>query len=158
EESQVGDQYPCCKFRGSVVALDAATGKQLWKTYTIAQEPRPTGKNQAGLQLWGPSGVAVWVSPTIDSKRHALYIGTGNDYSVPATKQSDSIVALDLNSGKVLWSRQMTEDDIWNADCRRPNRDPAMCPNGDSPDFDFGASPMLVDQPGGRQIIVAGNK
>ena len=158
EESQVEGEYSCCRFRGSVVALDAATGKQLWKSYMISQEPRPTTKNKAGLQLWGPSGVAVWVAPTIDAKRHALYVGTGNDYSVPATNQSDSIVALDMKSGKILWVRQMTQDDIWNADCRRAGRDPAVCPNADSPDFDFGASPMLVELRGGRQMLVAGNK
>ena len=58
--------YECCRFRGSIVALDAATGKQVWKTYTIAEEPKPTTKNAVGTQLWGPSGVPVWSSPAID--------------------------------------------------------------------------------------------
>jgi polyvinyl alcohol dehydrogenase (cytochrome) len=48
--------YQCCKFRGSVVALDAATGKQIWKTYTISEDAKPTKKNKKGIQLWGPSG------------------------------------------------------------------------------------------------------
>ena len=70
--------YPCCTFRGSVVALDADTGRPIWKTYTISDEPKPTRKTSLGTQLWGPSGGGVWNSPTIDPKRHALYIGTGD--------------------------------------------------------------------------------
>jgi polyvinyl alcohol dehydrogenase (cytochrome) len=52
--------YECCTFRGSVVALDAKTGKQVWKTYTIAERPRPIKKTKNGTQLWGPSGGGVW--------------------------------------------------------------------------------------------------
>src|ERR1019366_10034479 len=98
--------YPCCTFRGSVVALDASTGEQLWKTFVIPEEPKPTKKNSRGVQLWGPAGAAVWNSPTIDAKRHALYVGTGNAYTEPAAKTSDSIVALDLKTGKFIWSFQ----------------------------------------------------
>ena len=80
--------YPCCTFRGSVSALDAATGATIWKTYTIA-EPKPTKKNSKGIQLWGPSGVAVWNSPTVDVKRRALYFGTGDSATEPAPDTSD---------------------------------------------------------------------
>src|SRR5205814_4533675 len=52
--------YECCKFRGSVGAYDAASGKQIWKTYTIAEEVKPTRKNAIGTQLYGPSGAGVW--------------------------------------------------------------------------------------------------
>jgi polyvinyl alcohol dehydrogenase (cytochrome) len=159
EESQVGDpKYPCCAFRGSVVALDASTGRKIWKTYTIAEEARPTQKNAAGTQIVGPSGAAVWNAPTLDVKRSTLYVGTGNNFSPPSTKMSDSIVALDMKTGKIKWFRQETENDIWNASCRRPDREPAVCPDADSPDFDFGSSPVLAELPGGRQILVAGNK
>src|SRR4029450_4419297 len=51
--------YECCRFRGSIVALDAATGKQIWKTYTITETPQPTKKNAVGTQLYGPSGAPV---------------------------------------------------------------------------------------------------
>jgi glucose dehydrogenase len=71
-------KYECCKFRGAVTALDAATGKQIWKSYTIAEAPHPVRKNKQGTQLWGPSGAAVWSSPTIDPKRHAVYVTTGD--------------------------------------------------------------------------------
>jgi polyvinyl alcohol dehydrogenase (cytochrome) len=159
EESQVGDpQYPCCAFRGSVVALDATTGKQIWKTYTIAEEAKPSGRNSAGTQIVGPSGGAVWNAPTLDVKRNTLYVGTGNNFSPPSTAMSDSIVAMDLKTGKIKWFRQETENDIWNASCRRPDREPAVCPEADAPDFDFGSSPVLAELPGGRRLLVAGNK
>jgi polyvinyl alcohol dehydrogenase (cytochrome) len=159
EESQVGDpQYPCCAFRGSVVALDAATGQQIWKTYTIAETAKPIQKNSAGTQVVGPSGAAVWNAPTLDVKRNTLYVGTGNNYSPPATSISDSIVAMDMRTGKIKWVRQETEQDIWNASCRRPDREPAVCPDAEAPDFDFGSSPVLAELPGERQILLAGNK
>src|SRR5580700_491915 len=159
EESQAGDPtYPCCRFRGSVTALDAATGKRIWKTYTIPEEAIPTRKNQAGTQLWGPSGAGVWNAPAIDAKRSLLYVGTGNNYSPPAIGDSDSIVAFDMKSGKIKWVNQQTENDIWNGSCRRPDREPAVCPEADAPDFDFGSSPALVELRSGRQMLIAGNK
>ena len=103
--------YPCCTFRGSVVALDAATGKQVWKTYTIAEEPKPLGKNSNGVQRFGPAGGGVWNSPTIDPARHALYVGTGDAYTEPAPDTTDAIMAMDLNTGKILWSVQDTQND-----------------------------------------------
>ncbi|MGH9592187.1 MAG: PQQ-binding-like beta-propeller repeat protein, partial [Bryobacteraceae bacterium] len=100
--------YACCTFRGSVVALDAATGKQVWKTYMIADEPKVVGKKSNGVERWAPAGAGVWNSPTIDPKRGALYVGTGDAYAEPAAKTTDAIVALDLKSGKILWSFQDT--------------------------------------------------
>jgi polyvinyl alcohol dehydrogenase (cytochrome) len=159
EESQAGDPtYLCCRFRGSVAALDAATGKRIWKTYLIPVEAIPTQKNRAGTQLWGPSGAGVWNAPVIDAKRNSLYFGTGNNYSPPAIGDSDSIVALDMKSGKIKWVRQQTENDIWNGSCRRPDREPAVCPEADAPDFDFGSSPALVELQSKRQMLIAGNK
>ena len=159
EESQVGDaRYPCCSFRGSVVALDAASGKRLWKTYSVAQAPRPTVKNSIGTQLHGPAGGAIWNTPTIDTRRNVLYVGTGNSFAPPATELSDSLLALDLNTGAVRWSHQVTENDIWNGSCRAPDREAAVCPDKDAPDFDFTGSSLLVDVGNGRQLIVVGNK
>jgi polyvinyl alcohol dehydrogenase (cytochrome) len=159
EESQVGDpRYPCCSFRGSVVALEATSGKRLWKTYTVSETPVPTTKNSIGTQLYGPAGGAIWNTPTIDTKRNVLYVGTGNNFVPPATKYSDSLVAMDLETGAVRWARQITENDIWNGSCRAPNREPAVCPDKDAPDFDFTGSSLLVDVGGGRQLIVVGNK
>ncbi len=78
--------YPCCTFRGSVVALNANTGKQLWKSFIIPDPPKPLAKTSKGVQLWGPAGGAIWDTPTVDPKNHALYIGTGDAYNHPARK------------------------------------------------------------------------
>jgi polyvinyl alcohol dehydrogenase (cytochrome) len=159
EESQVGDpKYPCCKFRGSMVAVDAATGKILWRTYTITEEAHELEKNSAGTQLWGPSGVPIWNSPTIDVRRNVIYSGTGNNYSVPATSMSDAIVAFDMSTGAIRWVSQVIEDDIWNSSCARPNHAPATCPEVDAPDADFSSSPILADLKNGKQIILAAAK
>ena len=147
--------YECCRFRGSMVALDASTGKQVWKTYLV-DEPKPTTKNSAGAQLWGPSGVPVWSTPAIDRQRNALYVTTGNNYSDPTSTLSDAFVALDLASGKILWSRQMTASDAYTSACRLPDKTNCAASNG--PDLDFGASPILVDRPNGRRMLVAGQK
>jgi polyvinyl alcohol dehydrogenase (cytochrome) len=155
EASGAVPTYECCRFRGSIVALDAATGKQVWKTYMVP-EPKPTGKNAVGTQLWGPSGAPIWSSPAIDEKLNALYITTGNNYSDPTTPMSDAFVALDLDSGKVLWSVQTTPKDAYTSACRLPDK--TNCAESNGPDFDFGASPILVNLPGGRRALVAGQK
>lgn len=148
--------YECCKFRGSVVALDAATGKQIWKTHTIDELPKPTRKNKQGTQLWGPSGAPVWSTPAIDTKLGVVYITTGDNYSEPSTKTSDSFMAMDLRTGKKLWTRQMTSDDAYTSACRLPDR--TNCPDVNGPDFDFGASPILVTLANGKRVLVAGQK
>jgi polyvinyl alcohol dehydrogenase (cytochrome) len=149
-------RYPCCTFRGSVVALDAKTGKQIWKTYTIADAAKPLSKSKAGTPLWGPSGVGVWSSPTIDTKRKLLYVGTGDGYSDPATQYSDSILALDLQTGKIAWSRQITSGDVFNGNCIQMT--PTTCPGKTGPDADFGSSPILRTLPSGRRVLIAGQK
>jgi len=148
--------YECCRFRGSIVALDAATGKQIWKTFMIPDAPKPTKKNAVGAQLWGPSGVPVWATPVVDTRRNALYVTTGNNYSDPTTTLSDAFVALDLASGKILWSRQMTASDAYTAACRLPDKTNCAVSNG--PDLDFGASPILVTLQSGRRMLLAGQK
>jgi polyvinyl alcohol dehydrogenase (cytochrome) len=156
EETQAADlKYECCKFRGSVTALDAATGKQLWKTYMIPEEPRPTQKSRIGTQLWGPSGVGVWSAPTIDVKTKTIYVGTGNSYSYPEPKTSDAIVALDLDTGKIKWTHQFTPDDVSNSSCRKAS-EPAVC-SAEAPDVDFSSSAMLVERKG-KRLLIAGNK
>jgi polyvinyl alcohol dehydrogenase (cytochrome) len=159
EESMAGDpKHVCCRFRGSVAALDAATGTQVWKTFTVSEEARATRKSSAGVQSWGPSGAAVWTAPTIDPKRNVLYIGTGNSYSAPVAPMSDSIVAMDLTSGKILWSRQITPNDTWNGSCPETARDHANCADQAAPDYDFASSPILVEPRGGARMLIAGQK
>ncbi|MGH9561238.1 MAG: PQQ-binding-like beta-propeller repeat protein, partial [Terracidiphilus sp.] len=157
EEWMAADaHYACCTFRGLLAALDARTGKILWKTYTIADPARPTHKNKSGTQLLGPSGAGLWSTPTIDSQRGVLYIGAGNNYSDPATPLSDSILAIDLKSGKIVWSRQITANDTYNVSCYR---DPAVnCPAKQGPDSDFGSSPILRALPNGKRLLIVAQK
>ena len=155
EASGANPAYECCKFRGSVVAVDAATGKMLWKTYTL-EEPKPTKKNAVGTQLWGPSGAPVWSAPAIDAKLNRLYVTTGNNYSDPTSPTSDAFLALDMDSGKILWSKQMTEKDAYTAACRLPDK--TNCADSNGPDFDFSSSPILLSLANGRRLLLAGQK
>jgi polyvinyl alcohol dehydrogenase (cytochrome) len=149
--------YPCCTFRGSVVALDAETGKQIWKTYSVPDAPKPTKKNSAGTQLSAPAGAAIWNSPTIDVKRNALYVGTGDSYTEPAAKNSDAILAMDLDTGKMRWSFQDIRNDSWMVGCDGKHV-VGNCPEELGPDYDFSVSPMLRTLPNGRQFLVVSGK
>jgi polyvinyl alcohol dehydrogenase (cytochrome) len=157
EESQGADpQYACCTFRGSVSALDAKSGAVIWKTYTVAGAPAPRGRSSAGVQLWGPSGSAIWSSPTVDVKRRALYVATGNTYSGPPQPSSDAVVALDLKTGAIRWTKQATPNDIYITGCGRASN--PNCPETNGPDVDFGSSPILATRADGRDLIVIGQK
>ncbi len=147
--------YPCCSFRGAVVALDPATGAIKWKTYTIPDAPSPQGKNDSGTPMFGPSGAPVWGSPTYDEKRKRLYFGSGENYSSPADGNSDAVFAVDAATGKKLWQVQFTANDAWNVGCMVGN---GTCPKENGPDLDLAASPVLVDLAGGKQMLVLGQK
>ncbi len=149
-------KFECCTFRGSVVALDAATGKKLWQTFTIPEAAKPTKKNAAGKQQYGPSGAAVWSTPTIDEQLGALYVATGDNYSDPTTNTSDAILAMDLKTGKLLWSKQLTENDAYNNGCITPQK--TNCSEKGGPDFDFGQPPILVRLGAGKRALVIGQK
>src|SRR5262245_40681562 len=147
EESRTTNpEYACCTFRGSVVALRIKDGSQVWKTFTIAEKPRQTGKNE-----WGPSGAGVWSAPTLDVKRGVLYVSTGDNYSAPATSMSDAVLAIELTTGKIMWSKQTTPGDVWNTLCSTKGD----CPG---PDFDYGASVILEKLDNGRDVLLAGQK
>jgi len=151
--------YPCCSFRGSIVALDAATGTVRWKSYSIAEAPKPVRTNQLGTQLFGPSGAGIWSSPTVDPAGGMLYATTGDSYSDPAAVSSDAFVAFRLANGELLWSRQMTAGDAFNLACIGATPGvPSNCPEANGPDFDFGSSPILVQLAGGKRALVAGQK
>ncbi len=147
--------YGCCTFRGQVVAYDARTGRQLWKSYAV-DTPVSQGRNSAGTEIFGPSGAPVWNTPTVDAKRGSLYFGTGENYSDPVTATSDAIIAVDLKTGKRKWHFQGLEGDVWNMSCGTSAN--ANCPKNPGPDFDFAAPPMLVTLDDGGQILVAGQK
>src|ERR1700676_5561670 len=152
--------YPCCTFRGTITALDAKTGKQIWKTYIIPDPPKPTTKTAKGVQHYGPAGGAVWAAPTVDTRHHALYIGTGDAYTEPAGKNTDAVMALDMKTGKILWAIQGTENDAWLSGCGAGaiSENCPKDPKDLGPDFDFGSSPILRTLPNGKRILVAGQK
>ncbi len=145
--------YPCCTFRGSVVAVDARNGRMLWKTFDMPEN---------GGQVGGYSGGAVWQPPAIDPRRHSLFIGTGNNYSVPADVQAcqnatptancaaandffDTALALDLKTGQIRWAHRLQGFDTWTIACQSPAGTNPNCPVPSSPDFDLGgAGPNLV--------------
>ena len=157
EEVSAGNaRYECCTFRGSLVALEGATGKQLWKSYAIPDAPKPTSKSSAGTQRHGPAGAAIWLSPAIDQPRRLIYVGTGNGYTDPGTKFSDAVIAFDLDSGAIKWSQQLTPGDGWNFGCSGAGG--ANCPEGRGPDVDIGASPILRKFAGGRDMLLVGQK
>lgn len=155
EETRSSDvDYVCCTFRGSVVALRVADGRQVWKTYLVG-EPKENGKTGRGVRRYGPSGVGVWSTPTLDIARRRLYVTTGDNYSWPATELSDAVVALDLESGRVVWSKQVTKGDVFNGTCGSPD---SNCPGALGPDFDFGSPVILTKRGDGRDVLLAGQK
>ena len=154
ETRAIDPQYACCSFRGSVTALRVTDGSVVWKTYMI-DPPRKTGVTRAGTDTLGPSGAGIWSAPTVDARRGVLYVTTGDNYSYPATATSDAIIALDLKTGRMIWSQQTTPDDVYNSACGGAG---ANCPPGNGPDFDFGSSAVLVKTPAGRELLFAGQK
>jgi polyvinyl alcohol dehydrogenase (cytochrome) len=151
--------YQCCTFRGGVIAVDAASGNEIWKTYTIAEEPSKRGKNKAGAQLWAPSGAAIWSAPTLDPANNTLYLTTGDSYSDPAAPESDAVMAMAMDSGKVRWITQTTEGDAYTVACMDATPEGRVgCPESAGPDLDFGSSSVLVTLDDGKRLLLAGQK
>lgn len=147
--------YPCCTHHGAVVALDAKSGAILWRTPTVDEEPEISGETKAGTAIWGPSGASVWNTPTIAADLGLLFVGSGNNHSRPATPKSDSVLAMEARTGRIVWTYQAQAGDAWNAACVFGNR--ASCPEPEGPDTDFGATTMLLEFQG-RDLLVAGQK
>ena len=173
--------YACCKFRGSVVALDAATGAVLWKTYTVPPNEQPQDPTYAEY-----SGGGVWGSTVaVDPKRGLVYVTTGNNYSVPdhiaacvaaaptpELKEAclapddyiDAILALDMQTGAVEWAKRLGGADAWNVACLGifgSAGNPSQCPDPAGPDYDFGQGASLFTVKLGRtkrDLVGAGQK
>jgi polyvinyl alcohol dehydrogenase (cytochrome) len=154
ETRSLDPAYPCCTFRSSIVALRIRDGQQVWKTYLVPEAKR-TGQTNRGTPQFGPSGAGVWSSPTLDARRGLMYIATGDNYSSPATPLSDAIVALEIRTGRVVWSRQTLPRDAYNSSC---GTDKQNCPQENGPDYDFGSSAILTQLPDRRDILLAGQK
>ena len=149
--------YECCTSSGAVAALDAETGDLLWYHRVIQDYPEEAGTNAIGTQLWAPSGAPVWSSPTLDVGRGLVYAGSGENLSRPTNETSDAILAIDLESGELDWKFQATEQDAFTMACSSA-RNRENCPAPPGPDVDFGMSPILVERPDGKEILVAGQK
>jgi polyvinyl alcohol dehydrogenase (cytochrome) len=148
--------YACCTFRGSLVALDVSTGKQLWKSYTI-DESTARGQNKDGVQMFGPAGGGIWSAPSVDVKRGVVYAATGNAYADPAQKMTNAVIAFDQKTGAVRWYKQLTPADNWAMGCQARNPGNPACPETLGPDFDFSATPMIA-RAGKRELIVIPQK
>jgi polyvinyl alcohol dehydrogenase (cytochrome) len=151
-EESLADQagYVCCTFRGSIVALNADTGKMMWQRYTVPDNGGQTG---------GYSGGAVWQPAAVDISRGIAYIGTGNNYTAPQSVEDcqtaatagqtascfdpedffDTELAININSGSVLWNKRLQGSDIWTVACSNPMSG-TICPKPTGPDFDLGGS------------------
>ncbi|MEP7375176.1 MAG: PQQ-binding-like beta-propeller repeat protein [Chitinophagaceae bacterium] len=152
--SAMNPGYNCCSTSGGVVALNAGNGEFVWQHRVITEPATLTGKSKNGKPVYTPSGAPVWCSPTVDAKRGQLLIGTGENYTMPATTTSDAVQALDLKTGKLIWNYQATANDTWNLACPGgPN-----CPDANGPDLDFGMAPILVKGKDGNDMLVIGQK
>ena len=147
--------YGCCTTSGGIAGLDLATGKTNWYTRTIPDQPEVTGRHYIFVEEHGPSGAPVWSAPTLDIKRRQLYFGTGQNYSHPATRTSDAIIAVDIDSGRPRWVAQFTKGDAFNMACTSGG---INCPDPMGPDVDFGAPPILTTRADGTELILAGQK
>ncbi len=146
--------YNCCTSSGGVAALDIKTGNPVWYHRVIPDSATAQAMKKNGKPFYGPSGAPVWCSPTVDTKRNLLYIGTGENYTLPTTTTSDAIQAIDMATGKVVWNFQATEHDAWNLAC------PVLvnCPGNSGRDLDFGMAPLLVTGADGKERLVVGQK
>lgn len=157
EFSSGNPSYPCCTSRGSVVALDASTGKQIWKAWVVPEEPKPWKTMANGVTLYKPAGGAVWNAPTVDPVRGTVIFGTGDATTAPPAVTTDAIMAVDINTGKTLWHYQATEGDVFMGGCNGVEKSDA-CPNPMGPDMDIGNSPILMNLPNGKRVVLAGTK
>ncbi len=109
--------YSCCTFRGSVAALDAATGKKIWQGYTVSDPAKTYKQHTHGVDMKGPAGASVWSSPTVDVKRKLVYAATGNSYTDVDISTSDAVLAFDLDTGRLVWASQVQAKDGFIVGC-----------------------------------------
>jgi polyvinyl alcohol dehydrogenase (cytochrome) len=157
EAAAMSKAYSCCTFRGSLAALDLKTGKLLWKTSMIDEPHKVIRNKDGGGMVQGPAGAAIWAAPSLDTKRGLVYVVTGDSYTDIDTVGPDAIVALEIATGKIRWRRQVTQKDNFVMGCG-PQSASGNCPTPLGPDFDFGATPVLMTLKSGKQVLVAGQK
>jgi len=156
ESLSISSGYLCCTFRGSESAIDAATGRVLWKRYMIPEVAKDRPKNRRGSKVSGPSGAGIWTAATLDPEHDAVYVVTGDNYSDPPTALSDALVALKMSTGEILWSKQYTAKDVNNSSCQLADK--VNCPDTEGPDYDFASPAILVSLPNGHRALLLGQK
>ncbi len=184
ETDAASTTYPCCTFRGSVVALNPANGQIEWQTYTVPPNngvPCTSDNPPTGC---GYSGGAVWDSPAVSLTTKTVYIGSGNNYTAPDAAEQcalealetqtsdadctapndyfDSLLALNLETGAVKWSSKAEGWDAFTLACVGKTAGTNWCPDPKGPDWDFASGPNLMSIPapeGGKETVVgAGQK
>lgn len=144
----------CCTFTGAMTAVDLKTHKVVWQS-RVMDTPKPTRRNDKGGQMYGPAGGAIWMAPVVDPRRNLIYVGTGDSYSEVESGRADAIMAFDADTGAVRWVTQTTAGDNYLTGCPRG----VSCPLGQpGPDHDFGASPVIVRNAGGEDVLMIGQK
>jgi alcohol dehydrogenase (cytochrome c) len=112
-----------------IIALDAATGNEAWRFHTVARPGDPGGDSWNGAPVEQRYGAGVWTSGSYDAERNLVYIGTGNTYDagtliLPQARAgeskdalyTDSTLALDPDTGKLVWYHQHMNRDVWDLD------------------------------------------
>jgi alcohol dehydrogenase (cytochrome c) len=112
-----------------ILGLDAQTGEEVWRFHTIARPGQPGGDSWNGAPVEQRFGASVWTSGSYDPNLNLVYFGTGNTYDVSTLLQThpekgasndglytDSTVALDPDTGKLVWHYQHMNRDVWDLD------------------------------------------
>jgi len=112
-----------------IVGLDAQSGDEIWRFQTIARPGQPGGDSWNGAPVSQRFGASVWTAGSYDPQRNLVYFGTGNTYDVSTLLQphsqkgasndglyTESTVALDPDTGKLVWYYQHMNRDVWDLD------------------------------------------
>jgi polyvinyl alcohol dehydrogenase (cytochrome) len=149
--------FECCENHGAVTALDVRTGEKLWEYHTMPAAQYTGMESSTGVKQRGPSGAPIWTTPTVDAERGQIYVTTGENTSHPTTSTSDSIIALNLETGEEIWVFQALENDMWNFACGGGGPNCIILDDTNSVDYDFGGPAILVET-GDRELLIAGQK
>ena len=110
--------------RGHLDAFDLETGDHVWRCYTVPKPGEPGSETwPADGEAWARGGANCWVTSTFDPETNLLYVGTGNpapDFDGEVREGdnlfTDSIIAVDVDSGQIRWHYQCTPHDVWDYD------------------------------------------
>lgn len=149
--------FECCENHGAVTALDIRSGEKLWEYHTMPKADYNGMVSATGVKQRGPSGAPIWSTPTIDAERNQVIVTTGENTSHPTTSTSDSVIALDLETGEEKWVFQALANDMWNYACTNNGPNCIILDNTNSVDYDFGGPAILVES-GGTDLLIAGQK